>query len=118
MRCRQNHYPILIEELFHNVKGNVKDVERKLGISIEVKELTEETKGLPVAFDVKVDDDKVILYLTGVMGGKEVKVFVDDEYLFTAQAGESGMISIRKGISFGKKLADAVEKGKKVVLLG
>jgi|ETN02SMinimDraft_2_1059926.scaffolds.fasta_scaffold44298_2 predicted PilT family ATPase len=100
------------------VREQVEDVEKKLGLSIEVKELTDESKGLPVAFTSEVKDEKVLLYLSSVMKGKEVKVFVEDGYLFTAVAGEGGLVSIRTGISLGKQLAEAVEGRKKIVLLG
>ena len=51
------------------------------------------------------------------MKGKDVDIYVGDDYLLTAKVGKSGVIKINKKNKIGKILLDAINIGEKVRLV-
>ncbi|WP_456482443.1 ATPase, T2SS/T4P/T4SS family [Methanopyrus sp.] len=115
---------------------NVEQIERRTGLKITVKPLEErrsersqpagssvpEEEGEVVEvesgerFPMRVVDDGeyIRLQLGDRFSGRPVKVFVGDEYVFTATVGSGGEVRVNKDTSVGKRLEEALHKGLKV----
>ncbi|AAM02749.1 P-loop ATPase of the PilT family [Methanopyrus kandleri AV19] len=115
---------------------NVEQIEHRTGLKITVKPLEErrgerpQPAGSPVPegegevievesgerFPMRVVDDGeyIRLQLGDKFSGRPVKVFVGDEYVFTATVGSSGEVRVNKDTSVGQRLEEALHKGLKV----
>jgi ATPase len=115
---------------------NVEQIEHRTGLKITVKPLEErrgerlQPTGSPVPegegevievesgerFPMRVVDDGeyIRLQLGDRFSGRPVKVFVGDEYVFTATVGSSGEVRVNKDTSVGQRLEEALHKGLKV----
>ncbi|WP_456436163.1 ATPase, T2SS/T4P/T4SS family [Methanopyrus sp.] len=115
---------------------NVEQIEHRTGLKITVKPLEErrgersQPTGSPVPegkgevievesgerFPMRVVDDGeyIRMQLGGRFSGRPVKVFVGDEYVFTATVGSSGEVRVNKDTSVGQRLEEALHKGMKV----
>ncbi|MFH1399710.1 MAG: PINc/VapC family ATPase [Candidatus Woesearchaeota archaeon] len=98
---------------------NIEQIEKKLGLSIDVKELTDkEITGTAIAFDAALSKKHVVLYLDEKLSGKNVDIFLQGEYLITANIGKQGIIKLNKKSKIARILQDAVnmKENIKVVL--
>ncbi|MEO2241690.1 MAG: KH domain-containing protein, partial [Euryarchaeota archaeon] len=117
---------------------NVEQIERRTGLKIVVKPLEErEGKGREEApkppspqradgrvvevesgeeFPMEVvDDGEYIRLRVGErFAGRPVKVFVEDEYVFTATVGSSGEVRVNKETSVGERLEQALHQGREI----
>jgi ATPase len=89
--------------------SNIDKIEKKLGISIDVKEFSEksEVEGEDVSFTID-QSNKYIIFLTNIKN-KNMDFYVDSEYLFSATSSKEGDIRTHKQSKLGKTLRDAVE---------
>lgn len=91
----------------------IEKIERKLGISIGIKELEREKKN--VGF--KIQDDKNVLRIF-TEPGLDVDVYMDNEFLLTAISSRRGEIKIHKKSNVGRQILKAIEQKKKLELKG
>ncbi len=89
----------------------ITEIEEKLGIGIEVKELKSEKKA--IKFDVNEDKKHVTFY---VKPGASVDVCVEDNFLTTAIASKKGEIRIHKKSQLGRDILRALDNKKKIEL--
>ena len=100
---------------------NIAEIEKKLGMSVEVRELGNSTqkqenqKEVPYKFEIKKNN--IIFQLDIKMQNKDVDVLLNDEFLMTAKAGKSGLIKVKKNNNVGRIILNAVNKGEKVRLV-
>lgn len=89
-------------------------IEEELGISIEVQPL-KETLGEKREVSVDETGKHYIIYADGLQG-REVNVYAENEYLFTASVGRKGVIRVKKDSENGKALRLALMKGKTIYI--
>lgn len=95
----------------------ITEIERKLGVSIDVRGRTERVQKPPsigdnvVPFNVKIDKKNILFQLGPEYSEKDTAVFVDDDFLLTAKTSKKGMIKISKTNKLGKMLIAAVNDG-------
>jgi ATPase len=95
----------------------IDDIEKKLGISISVNELKQESyPGNEVNFTIKEDKKNLIFYLDNRLSGKRIDFYVNDERIFSANVGHKGEIKINKKSFPGKTLLQMINNGKEVKL--
>ncbi len=96
----------------------IEQIEKRLGISIDIRELeevpTREKGGQPVKFNTNVTNKNIEFNLGSNMQGKDVHIYVDGEYLLTAKIGAAGLIKIRKKNKIGSIIANALKRGEEV----
>jgi len=112
----------MIARMIGKEGSNIKALEEKLGIHIDVRELDEtsrkeELKGDEIDFDSKVKNNSVLFYVDTRYEYKDVNLYIGDDYLLTVKVGKSGVIKIKKNNKIGKMLMDAVNSGDKVRLV-
>jgi len=107
-----------IAEIIGKQGQNIGEIEKRLGISIDIRELKKDKKDKQEAkFDSQISKKNINFFLEGNMQGKDVDIIVGDDYLLTAKVGKSGVIKINKNNKIGKILIDALNTGEKVKLV-
>ena len=81
----------------------VQKLEDKLGLRIEVEPKTPTLKK-NVEFKVMEKGAYIVLVLDKELVGKNVDVYVNGEYLFSATVGKKGMVKVKKLSDHGKQL--------------
>ncbi len=96
----------------------ISEIEKKLGISIDVKPLSnkEAKKAEPVSFSSRIHKSNVQLMLDHAHRNKDIEIYVDGDYLLTAKASKSGLIKISRKNKLGRILHDAIVTGGRVEL--
>jgi ATPase len=92
---------------------NVEMLEKMLGMSIDIQELTKKGEkmklGQPISFTSEFSNKNVVLKVDGRYAGKNVNIYIDDELLMTANVGKSGEIRIGAEHKLGKSLKSALQ---------
>ncbi len=92
---------------------NVKALEEKLGIKIEILPKVQ-TLGKEVSFEISETGSHIALVFNKKLAGKNVHIYVENEYLFTATIGRQGQIKVSKNSEIGESLLIALSSGKKI----
>lgn len=91
----------------------IERIERKLGISIGIKELKREKNKI----EFKVLEDKHVLRIF-TEPGLDVDVYVDGEFLLTAISSKRGEIKVHKKSNVGRQIIKAMEQNRRIELKG
>src|SRR3989344_3537853 len=89
----------------------ITEIEEKLGIGIEVKELKSEKKS--IRYEVNEDKNHVTFY---VKPGMTIDILIDDDFITTAIASKKGDIRIHKKSELGRTVLKALNENKKLEL--
>ncbi len=96
--------------------STVKELERMLGISIDVepkvKSLAES-----VRFSLSEVGNSLYFIFDDNMVNKGIDVYINDNYLFSAVVGKKARIKVSKSSDVGKRLLQALMAGSKIVAL-
>ncbi len=92
---------------------NIKKIEEKLGIKIEIEPAVETLKK-EIGFDIDETGAYIVLQFDKKYSGKNANVYIEEEYLFTATIGRKGQIKVNKDSDLGKALLRALASNKKV----
>lgn len=94
---------------------NIMDLEKKLGISLDVETLSEDSngKGHSVSFDVKEAGKNIIFY---ARPSETYDVFVSGQFLFTGTTGKKGELRVNANSKLGKALLNAFDTKKSIEL--
>jgi ATPase len=99
----------------------ITEIEERLGIGIDVKELSESEvappKGKPVPFNTKIGKN-ITFMLDSEMVDRNVSVAVNGDYLLTAKVSQKGQIKIKKNNKIAKIIIDAINMGEKIEVVG
>ena len=111
---------------------NISMIEKDLGMSVEVRELSErnskektenkheereiEKKQEEVSYDLNVKKNSVTFQLDINMQNKDIDIYLGDEFLMTAKAGKTGLIKVKKNNNIGRVILKAINNGEKVKL--
>lgn len=99
---------------------NIQNMEEKLGISIDVREMKELQQAESIDFTPKIAGKNITLYVDDQYSEKNVDIIVDGDYLMTANVGKRGILKISRKNKIGKLIADAInmKENLKLVLKG
>lgn len=100
---------------------NIESIEKKLGISIDIRELGEkqfETGKKGIEFTTKITKSGVLFYFGGTMSGKDVDIYVNKDILMSAKVGSGGVLKVHKRNKIGRILLDAINFGEKIRVVG
>jgi len=96
---------------------NIDEIEKRLGISIDIKELDKKTQGQSIEFNTEIKKKNIIFYLDMQFKDKNIGIYINDDYLLTAKSGKSGLIKIKKNNKIARILVDAINSGEKIKLM-
>ena len=103
----------VIPKLIGRDGKTIKNIEDKLGISIEVQPLVE-SMGKEMEFDVNETGAYMVLAFDKKASGKNANIYIENEYLFSATIGRSGQIKVSKSSDLGKSLLRAITTKKQI----
>ena len=114
---------------------NIKKLEERLGIGIDVKSIDEKhddikpgtnnqinIKGTAkeqreIPFEITHKKNNLMIELGLDMQNKDVDLYAGDEFVLSAKAGKTGMIKIKKKNNIGSRLMRALQDGEKIRLV-
>ena len=104
--------------------SNIKRVEERLGIGIDIKSIDEKysTAGLKgaakeqkeIPFEIGHKKNALMIELGLDMQNKDFDIYIGDEFLLSAKAGKTGTIKIKKSNNIGKRLIEAINRHEKI----
>lgn len=103
----------IIPRLIGKEGKTINEIEKKLGIHIEVQPAVE-SLGKEARFDVGETGAYLVLAFDKKFSGKNANVYIEAEYLFTATVGRTGQIRVSKDSDLGKHLLRAITGKKKI----
>jgi len=96
---------------------NIDEIEKRLGMSIDVKELDKKTPGQTIEFNTEIKKKSIVFYLDMRFKNQDINIYVNDDYLLTAKSGKTGLIKIKKNNKIARILVDAINAGEKIKLM-
>ena len=93
--------------------STVSELEKMLGIKIDVEAKTP-ALGNEIDFNVSEAGSSVTILIGQEEIGKNVNIYIDDEFVFTSQVGKKSRIKIDKRSENGRKLINAILVGHKI----
>ncbi len=100
----------------------INEIEKRLNMSIDVQEMGKQAVSKEgkdsVPFDVKIKKNSILFQLGIKMQHKDVDVYLNDEFVLTAKAGNTGLIKVKKNNAIGRMLIKAYNNSEKIVLMG
>lgn len=91
----------------------IAEIEKKLGVSIDVKELRSKKENLKY----EVQEDKKVLRFF-IEPGTEVEILIDDKLIMTGYSSKKGEVKVHKQSQVGRQILNALKKNQKVELKG
>ncbi|MFA5176001.1 MAG: PINc/VapC family ATPase [Candidatus Nanoarchaeia archaeon] len=101
-----------IGEVIGKEGSNIKELEEKLGLHIDVEEIQELKEVIPY----KISESKkyMIFLIDRSYIGRRADFYLEDDFLLSAMVGNNGEIRINKKSAIGNKVADYIDMNKKV----
>ncbi|MGC1930564.1 MAG: PINc/VapC family ATPase [Candidatus Nitrosopolaris sp.] len=93
--------------------STVSELEKMLGIKIDVEAKTP-ALGNEINFNVSEAGSSVTILIGQEEIGKNVNIYIDDEFVFTSQVGKKSRIKIDKRSENGRKIINAILVGHKI----
>ncbi len=87
----------------------IENLERNIGMSIEVRPFTEKER-VEIPFTVTETDKHIILEFGKDFAGREVDVYANDKYVFAGVISKSGTIRIEKKSKLARKIKRKITK--------
>lgn len=99
--------------------ANIQKIEKKLGFSIDVKELTEQerhsdSQGEAIQFQIEETKNAILLKTSPRYAGQQAEIYIDDHFLFTSTIGKKGDLKIHKKSKLGQTLVNDLNKNRKI----
>ncbi len=96
----------------------IEEIEKRIGVSIDVREAEKKKSGKPISFDAEIKKKSIIFHLDMKYHDRDIEIFVGGNYLLTAKSGKTGLIKIKQRNKIADILFGAIKKGEKIELFG
>ncbi|MBD3361669.1 PIN domain-containing protein [Candidatus Woesearchaeota archaeon] len=101
---------------------NIKHLEEQLGIGLDIKALGEEDQqqkpeGDEISYDLEESGKYFEFYLDPKMQGKDIDLYIENDYLATFNVGKKATIRIKKQNPLGKSISNARKYGERIRIL-
>jgi len=114
------------EKYIGNIIGkegkNIAQIEEELGLSIDVREMEELPRQKPTGNEINYQlgetSKHVEFYLGESLVGKDVDIYVNNDYIATFAVGKKGTVRINKDNKLGRTIVDALKHKEKLLLYG
>jgi ATPase len=92
----------------------ITEIEKRLGIHIDVKSLDENKN--EVKYNLSEKSNSLFFYVSSNLTGKEVDFYGKDGFLFSARVGNKGEIKVKKKSKMARRLMHMLDKNEKIIL--
>jgi ATPase len=93
--------------------STVSELEKMLGIKIDVEAKTP-ALGNEINFNISEAGSSVTVLIGQEEIGKNVNIYIDDEFIFTSQVGKKSRIKIDKRSENGRRIINAILSNRKI----
>lgn len=94
--------------------SNIRELEKRLGISLDVRSFDELDLTAGRDIDVVVTDRHVIVDIDPSLRGKTIEIMVDGETVFLGSVSRSGSIKLRRGTEPAERIYEAHQQGRPI----
>ena len=94
---------------------NINELEKKLGISLTVKELNSSSEE-EIPYKVKEDNKFIRFFFDNRYAGKKVDFYIDGERVFTANTGNKSEVRLHRKSPPAKYLINLLNNGKNLII--
>ncbi|MDI6826264.1 MAG: PINc/VapC family ATPase [Candidatus Aenigmarchaeota archaeon] len=95
---------------------NITEIEKKLGIHIDVEPRVPST-GAEVSFNISEIGNSIVFQFEPRMKGKRVDIYVDSDYLLSATVGKKNEVKVSKSSGIGKEILKGILGKKRIRVL-
>ncbi len=127
VNCVSDHKCIIkvpeqhISKIIGKEGKNINQLEKKLGMSIDIQELDAKKEGSgnkkPIPFETQIKKNSIMFNLGIKMQNKDIDILLNNEFLLTAKAGKTGVIKIKKNNPLGRMLIKAYNNSEDIRLM-
>ncbi len=100
---------------------NIDGIEKELGLNIEVQSFGEKPDeaeaGEEIGYEKQITKKAILFMVEEKYINKDVKIYLQGDFLLTAKVGKNAVIKIQKKHKLGKMLIDAVNVGDEIKLI-
>jgi len=92
----------------------ITDLEKRIGISIDVKSFAEREAGKPrerIPIEVEEKKKTIVLYMPAEHVRKPLKFYGGEQYIFTATPSRKGLVKVSKNTPIGRELKRLIDAG-------
>ncbi len=92
----------------------ITEIEKRLGISIDVRSFEEKMKEMPkekIPVEVEEKKKQIVLRVSPDYAKKPLKFFGGEQYVFTATPSKKGIVKVNKNTPIGRELKRLLEAG-------
>jgi len=114
-KIKDNTYKVYIpENEFKYAQKKIDRLAKEYGVNIELKKMTNEYS--LIKFDIQTEKRYISINPKKDFVGKEVDIYIDNEYLLSAKIGKNNSIKINKESDIGKQFVIAISSKKNIEL--
>jgi ATPase len=114
-KIKENKFKVYVpENEIKYAEKKISRLEKEYGIDIKIEKLAKDYS--LIKFDIEVEKRYINLNPKKDNTGKEVDIYIEDEYLLTAKIGKNNSIKINKESDIGKGFIIAISSKKKIEL--
>ena len=106
----------VISRLIGKAGSNINEIEKKLGLHIDVEPKVP-TTGNEVDFTISEIGNSISFLFPTSMKGKNVDIYVEDDYLLSATVGKKNEVKVSKSSGVGKEIVKAMIGKKRIRVL-
>lgn len=100
---------------------HIEEIEKELGIGLDIRELGEEKKSIPaqegIAFNLNDEKHSVMFELDKDLKNTDILILIDNETLVSATTGKDATVKINKKSAIGEKLYSALKHDKHIAIV-
>ncbi|MCO6041620.1 PINc/VapC family ATPase [Thermococcus alcaliphilus] len=92
----------------------ISEIEKKLGISIDVRSFDEKLAEMPkekIPVEAEEKKKQIVLRVSPDFAKKPLKFFAGEQYIFTATPSRKGLVKVNKNTPIGKELKRVLDAG-------
>jgi len=107
----------LIPRIIGKQGSNIMQLEKDLGIGLDIRELKEEqTIGEIISYESNITKKGIDLYVEERYANCDVAILIEGKHVYTGVVGRDAVIHVKKKAKIGKLLAQALSEGAEVEL--
>jgi len=90
---------------------NISNIEKKLGLSLDVRELVQEIPSQSIGYESDIGKKNIKFFVEPHLVNRDVDLYLNGDYLLTAKVGKNAVIKLKRAHKIGKLITDALTKG-------
>jgi ATPase len=103
------------ERLPRELVRQVKELGKRYRVRLKLRPVPP-SLGRELEFTITESGNSIVIHLRGVEAGRQVRLYVDDEYVATLTVGKNGRVRVAKDSEAGRTLISGLAEGRRVRL--